>query len=128
LNRNIPEKNLRLSSTITTEQQVAQEKANSEKRSTQKIDLKSVEFWRGVMLLSTMTAAVLLIAYSALFDYTFIQLGNTTSYFPWSWGANYTDPASVTSLFVLGLAVGTIAFLSCETVLLLYVLPKSAKK
>ncbi len=89
--------------------------------------LRNIWFIRMCTLLSGMGVAILLLAYSFLFIYTFYVYGNTTSYFPWSWTTFITSADTVQSLFFAGLALSTISYCVLVTFLFTYAIPNFRK-
>ena len=82
--------------------------------------LKNIWFERLLILGSGLIVSFLLLAYAFIFQATFLSNGNTTSYFPWAWGAYITDSAAVYSMFYSAEAISVLAIIGCVTILVAY--------
>jgi glycosyltransferase involved in cell wall biosynthesis len=85
---------------------------------------KNIWFLRTLLIVSGIIVSGLLLAYSIIFWNTFQSLGNTTSYFPWSWGLLYTNPATVMNLFAIGLGASIGPLVLFVILFLKWVLPE----
>jgi hypothetical protein len=73
----------------------------------------NIWFLRSILLVAGIITATLLFAYDFIFIGTYFTLGDTTSYFPWTWGILYTNYGAVQSLFMEVAAISIIAIVFC---------------
>lgn len=81
----------------------------------------SVWFVRSLALIAGIIIGSLLLAYDFIFVNTYLIFGNTTSYFPWAWGALYTQFAIVQTMFLVTEAISLVAVAGCALSLLVTV-------
>jgi hypothetical protein len=76
-------------------------------------NLRTIWFYRILLLGAGEAIAILLLTYSFIFIATFLQFGNTTSYFPWTWSAFYTRAGIVWNAFYLGIGISVATLAAC---------------
>jgi hypothetical protein len=84
----------------------------------------NIWFLRTALLACGGIISILLLAYTFLFLETFKTVGNTTSYFPWSWRIAYSNPGVVMNFFWVGIAVSVAPLIVYGFVFLKWVLPE----
>jgi len=88
--------------------------------------LRNIWFLRLLIVAAAMVIGVLLLTYSWLYLSTFYSLNNTTSYFPWAWGKQYSNFTSVSIMYAIGVCV-SMAVLVASLISLNYVIPAFQK-
>ncbi len=87
--------------------------------------LTNIWFLRSLCLISGIIISGLLLTYSFIFINTYLTFGNTTSYFPWSWGLSYTAAGIVAEEFVTGVGISLATISACGFALWFVFIPRA---